>query len=56
MIAKLVVYKYRNCDSQNIVKNGHNASGSQQYLCKDCSKRGVLESASKWKTNQGMVR
>ena len=43
MIAKLVVYRCRNCNSQNIVKNGHNASGSQQYLCKDCGKRGVLE-------------
>ena len=43
MIAKLVVYKCRNCDSQNIVKNGHNASGSQQYWCKDCGRRGVLE-------------
>jgi NAD(P)-dependent dehydrogenase (short-subunit alcohol dehydrogenase family) len=28
MIAKLIVYKCRNCDSQNIVKNGHNASGN----------------------------
>ena len=43
MIAKLIVYKCRKCDSQNIVKNGHNASGSQQYVCKDCGKRGVLE-------------
>ena len=43
MIAKLVVYKCRNCDSQDIVKNGHNASGSQQYLCKRCGTHGVLE-------------
>ena len=43
MIAKLVVYKCRNCESQNIIKNGHKASGSQQYVCKDCGKRGVLE-------------
>jgi len=44
MIAKLVVYRCRNCDSQNIVKNGHNASGIRQYACKDCGKkRGVLE-------------
>ena len=38
-----MVYKCRNCESQNIVKNGHNASGSQQYWCKDCGKHGVLE-------------
>ena len=43
MIAKLIVYQCRNCDSQNIVKNGHKASRSQQYVCKDCGKRGVLE-------------
>lgn len=43
MIAKVVVYKCRNCEGQNIVKNGHNASGSQQYVCRDCGKRGVLE-------------
>jgi len=43
MIAKLFIYTCRACGSQNIVKNGHNASGSQQYWCKDCGKRGVLE-------------
>jgi transposase-like protein len=43
MIAKLIVDKCRSCDSQNIVKNGRNASGSQQYMCKDCGKHGVLE-------------
>jgi insertion element IS1 protein InsB len=43
MIAKLVVYRCQSCGSQNIVKNGLNASGSQQYVCKDCGKRGVLE-------------
>jgi DNA-directed RNA polymerase subunit RPC12/RpoP len=42
MLAKLVVYKCRKCDNQNIVKNGHNVSGSRQDLCKDCGKRGVL--------------
>jgi transposase-like protein len=43
MIAKESIYKCWNCDSENIVKNGHNASGSQQYVCNDCGKRGVLE-------------
>ena len=43
MITKLVIYTCRACGSPNIVKNGHNASGSQQYRCKDCGKRGVLE-------------
>jgi len=43
MIAKLVIYQCRNCNGKDIVKNGHNASGSQQYYCKDCGKHGVLE-------------
>jgi len=43
MIAKTIVYSCRNCGSQNIVKNGHNAYGNQQFWCKDCGKRGVLE-------------
>lgn len=43
MMAKLVVHTCRSCGSQNIVKNAHNASGSQPYWRKDCGKRGVLE-------------
>jgi len=42
MITQTVVYKCRHCGSENIVKNGHNGSGSQQYWCKDCGKRLVL--------------
>ena len=33
----------RKCRSERVVKNGHNRSGSQQYLCKACGGRGVLE-------------
>jgi len=43
MITNTVAYQCRHCGSQNIVKNGHNRSGSQQYWCKDCGKRCVLE-------------
>jgi transposase-like protein len=43
MITKLVVYPCRHCGSKNIVKNGHNGSGSPQYKCKDCGKYCVLE-------------
>jgi transposase-like protein len=41
MIAKH--YVCRKCGSENIVKNGHSGSGSQQYKCKDCGAYGVLE-------------
>ena len=37
-----------NCQSNNIVKNGHNSSGKQQYLCKDCGVRRILESEKKY--------
>ena len=43
MVTETVVHKCRACSSTNIVKNGHNASGSQQFWCKDCGKRGVLK-------------
>ena len=37
-----------NCQSNNIVKNGHNSSGKQQYLCKDCGVRRIFESEKKY--------
>lgn len=30
------------CNSPNIIKNGHNRSGSPQYKCKDCGTCRVL--------------
>jgi transposase-like protein len=42
MVTETIVHVCRQCGSSNIVKNGHNASGSQQFWCKDCDKRGVL--------------
>jgi len=52
MIAKTIVYGCRNCGSQNIVKNGHNAYGNQQFWCKDCGKRGVLEPKHSYSAEQ----
>ena len=42
MVTETIIHVCRVCGSSNIVKNGHNASGSQQFWCKDCGKRGVL--------------
>lgn len=33
----------RKCGSEDIVKNGHNACGNQQYHCKDCGAYLVLD-------------
>ena len=42
MIITTQVFQCRKCQSDNIIKNGHNHSGSPQYLCKSCGARGVL--------------
>ena len=44
MIETSQTHHCRDCQSENLVKNGHNSCGSQQYLCKDCGSRKVLES------------
>ena len=35
-----------------MVKNGHNAYGNQQFWCKDCGKRGVLEPKHSYSAEQ----
>ena len=40
MIKMTVKHKCRSCQSENIVKNGRNVCGNQQYRCKDCGKTG----------------
>ena len=36
-------HECRECGSSGIVKNGHSASGSQQYHCKNCGVYLVLD-------------
>ncbi len=43
MIKTTITHQCHHCGSENIVKNGHNGSGSQQVWCKDCDKCCVLE-------------
>jgi len=42
MIVKTVVFHCPKCDGINVVKNGKNSAGSQQFLCKDCGKSAVM--------------
>ena len=42
MIQETITHTCPHCGSSNLVKNGHNAKGKQQYRCKDCGKSGVL--------------
>jgi len=43
MIAETTIHTCQECGSTNIVKNGRNAYGNQQYWCKDCGKHAVLQ-------------
>ena len=42
MISKVIVFHCPECDSTNVVMNGKNSAGSQQFLCKDCRKSAVM--------------
>ena len=42
MIIETKGYSCRKCQSEGLVKNGTNASGSSQYHCKACGAWGVL--------------
>jgi transposase-like protein len=35
--------KCEKCSSENLIRNGKNASGSQRYRCKDCGVTRVLD-------------
>jgi transposase-like protein len=37
------VHTCASCSSENLVRNGKNAAGSQRYKCKDCGVTRVLE-------------
>jgi insertion element IS1 protein InsB len=43
MITETHIHTCTKCSSQNIVRNGHNRYGHQQYRCKDCGTCRVLE-------------
>ena len=52
MITTTQVFQCRKCQSENIIKNGHNRSGNPQYLCKSCGARGVLTPTIRYTAEQ----
>ncbi len=52
MITTTVIHKCRDCESENIVKNGRNVCGKQQYRCKDCGASKVLEPTVRYSEEQ----
>jgi IS1 family transposase/transposase-like protein len=43
MLCQIIIYQCRTCGSTDIVKNGTNKCGNQQYHCKNCGAYRVLE-------------
>lgn len=43
---------FTNCGSENIIKNGHNSAGKQQYHCKDCKAHRIIENEKKYPENR----
>ena len=52
MITTTQVFQCRKCQSENIIKNGHNRSGNPQYLCKSCGARRVLTPTIRYTAEQ----
>jgi transposase-like protein len=48
MIQEIITYQCTACKSTNIVKNGKNQYGKQQFKCKDCGKQAVLNPGEKY--------
>lgn len=52
MIQETVTHYCTGCGSPNIVRNGRNRYGSQQFRCKDCGKYAVVEPTVKYTPQQ----
>lgn len=56
MIREVIPYECTSectsCGSTNIVKNGKNRYGKQQFKCKDCGKQAVLNPSEKYSEAQ----
>ena len=42
MIQEVITHRCPQCQSLDIVKNGHNPKGKQPYRCKACGRSGVV--------------
>lgn len=52
MIQEVITYECTSCGSTNIVKNGKNQYGKQQFKCKDCGKQALLNPSEKYSQAQ----
>jgi transposase-like protein len=42
MIKETITHRCLACQSTDLIKNGHSKNGKQQYICKSCGRRGVV--------------
>ncbi len=50
MIEETITYSCRSCGSSNIIRNGRNKCGNEQYHCKDCGAYRVIRPHEKYST------
>ena len=55
MIQTITTHKCSRCGSTNIVKNGHNKCGNQQYRCNDCKAHRVLDPKTKYSKTEKKI-
>ena len=48
MIEETITYSCRSCGSNNIIRNGRNKCGNEQYHCKDCGAYRVIRPHEKY--------
>ena len=48
MIEETITYSCRSCGSSNIIRNGRNKCGNEQYHCKDCGAYRVIRPHEKY--------
>ncbi|MEZ4667780.1 MAG: IS1 family transposase, partial [Anaerolineae bacterium] len=48
MIEETITYSCRSCGSRNIIRNGRNKCGTEQYHCKDCGAYRVIRPHEKY--------
>jgi transposase-like protein len=52
MIRQIITHQCPHCHSENIIRNGHNPKGKQQYRCKRCGRSGVLDPETRYTEKQ----
>ena len=55
MIEETLTCLYRSCGSSNIIRNGRNKCGNEQYHCKDCGAYRVIRPHEKYSSETKVI-